>query len=263
MMSLKSFFRNTAALCAILTAGVMPAEDGVVRMSDRNTATDASETDIEQVGFFRREKGCADSACGESCYVPQPCPGQWTQSCNQCDPCMTWNQGGYGSCYTPTDCNSCYSGCDAYGGGWGNGCQTCNDPHGGRRGRGGRRGHGDCDCPDCNQRGSRKFAKKCKDANNRVCDRLFGWMIPSGCYGQGAPWLGKYHMTYADQPSYIDPRDTQLYAAQGYGMPITVPLAPNVNHTYNYSSGIPASRVTTIGNYNPMSSPRPLNCQTW
>lgn len=88
-------------------------------------------------------------------------------------------------------------------------------------------------------------------------------MIPSGYCGQGLPPVGKYHMTYADQPSYIDPRDTQLYAAQGYGMPMSVPLAPNVNHAYNYSSGLPASRITHIGSYNPRTSPQRLNCQSW
>ena len=99
--------------------------------------------------------------------------------------------------------------------------------------------------------------------NARLADKLFGWMIPSGCCGQGCPPIGKYHMTYADQPDYADPRDSQIYAAQGYGMPITVPLAPIVNHTYNYSAGIPSSRITHIGNYDPQSSPQRLPHQTW
>lgn len=99
--------------------------------------------------------------------------------------------------------------------------------------------------------------------NARLADKLFGWMVPSGCGGGGCPPVGKYHMTYADQPDYINPNDSQIYAAQGYGMPITVPLAPNVNHQYNYSAGIPASRITTIGNYNPMTSPQRLPHQSW
>ncbi len=99
--------------------------------------------------------------------------------------------------------------------------------------------------------------------NARLADKLFGWLIPSGSYGQGGPPIGKYHMTYANQPDYVNPNDTQIYATQGYGMPITVPLAPNVNHTYNYSAGIPASRITTIGNYNPQTSPQRLPHQTW
>jgi len=99
--------------------------------------------------------------------------------------------------------------------------------------------------------------------NARLADKLFGWMVPSGCGGGGCPPVGKYHMTYADQPDYINPNDSQIYAAQGYGMPITVPLAPNVNHQYNYSAGIPSSRITTIGNYNPMTSPQRLPHQSW
>ena len=99
--------------------------------------------------------------------------------------------------------------------------------------------------------------------NARLAHKLFGWMIPTGCCGQGCPPVGKYHMTYADQPDYINPNDTQVYATHQYGMPITVPLAPNVNHAYNYSAGIPASRITTIGNYNPRTAPQRLPHQTW
>ena len=258
MISFKNLLKNTALLCTMLTAGVTLAEDGVVRMSDRGQTKSASG--IQQAS-------CTVSGpCGETCYVPQPCPSQCcpTEFCppcyGMCDPCNggMCNSGNcnMGSCYTPTDCNSCYNGCDANGmnGGWGNGCDPCQDPCYGGRGRNGR-GRRDGRNPS--------FADKCKESNNRVCDRLFGWMIPSGNCGQGSPWFGKYHMTYADQPSYIDPRDTQLYAAQGYGMPMSVPLAPNVHHAYNYSSGMPASRITHIGNYNPMTSPRPLKCQTW
>lgn len=259
MISLKNLLKSTALLCTMLTAGVTLAEDGVVRMSDRSATKSASG--IQQAS-------CSTTGlCGVTGYVPQPCPSQCcpTQGCppsfGMCDPCNSGmcnggmcNGGGcnMGSCYTPMDCNSCYSGCDANGmnGGWGNNCDPC---HGGR----GRHGRGRCDGRNPN------FAEKCQEKNNRLCDRLFGWMVPSGNCGQGSPWFGKYHMSYADQPSYIDPRDTQLYAAQGYGMPMSVPLAPNVHHAYNYSSGMPASRVTHIGNYNPQTSPRPLKCQSW
>jgi hypothetical protein len=102
-----------------------------------------------------------------------------------------------------------------------------------------------------------------RNKNARLADKLFGWMIPSGCCGQGCPPCGKYQMTYADQPDYINPNDTQIYATHQYGMPITVPLAPNVNHAYNYNSGIPSSRITTIGNYNPQTAPQRLPHQTW
>lgn len=47
-------------------------------------------------------------------------------------------------------------------------------------------------------------------------------------------------------PGYTDPRDGQTFAAQGYGIPISVPLAPVVGDQYNYSWGLPSSRLTPI-----------------
>lgn len=99
--------------------------------------------------------------------------------------------------------------------------------------------------------------------NQRLANHLFGWMIPSGCSGQGCPPVGCYNITYADEPSYTDPRDQQLYGAQGSGVPNTVPLAPNVRYAYNYSWGTPSSRLTQIGQYDPQTSPQPLYRQTW
>lgn len=182
-----------------------------------------------------------------------------------CDPCNGGCNGG--SCYTPTDCNHIFSGCDASGmpSCW---CSKCS-----------------CSPCQCYRGGSdvtlfahsvdsgtgsacrdwyRGQAMSFRNKNARLADRLFGWMIPSGCCGRGCPPVGKYHMTYADQPGYTDPRDGQMYAAQGYGMPMTVPLAPNVNHQYNYSATLPASRVTHIGNYNPsVYQPQRMGCQSW
>lgn len=114
-------------------------------------------------------------------------------------------------------------------------------------------------CHDFYRGQALSFAAK----NARLADHLFGWMVPSGCCGKGCPPVGCYEMTYADQPEYIDSRDTQLYAAQGYNMPVTVPLAPNVRHAYNYSSGMPASRITKISNYNPQTSARRMPHQSW
>jgi hypothetical protein len=74
---------------------------------------------------------------------------------------------------------------------------------------------------------------------------------PMGNGGEGVPPFGCYHLVYAANPSYVDPRDSQLYAAQGWGVPISVPLAPTVRHTMNYSTGIPSSRLTPISNVVP------------
>lgn len=84
------------------------------------------------------------------------------------------------------------------------------------------------------------------------CDKLLGWvhdglgLDESGGDGVGVPLIGCYRLTYPVNPSYFDSRDGQVYAAQGYGGPVSVPLAPVVRHTYNYGWGIPSSRLTPI-----------------
>jgi hypothetical protein len=47
---------------------------------------------------------------------------------------------------------------------------------------------------------------------------------------------------------YYDVRDTQTYAAQGYNVPVTVPLPP-ITRTYNYGWGIPSARLSPVGGY--------------
>lgn len=121
----------------------------------------------------------------------------------------------------------------------------------------------DCHCNPCQCNGGNHGTGNGNYGDGSLFDCLFGWTIPSGNCGQGLPLFGKYHTTYADQPDYVNPADTKLYGAGQYGMPITVPLAPTVNYQYNYSSGIPASRITTIGTWNPQTSAQPLNCQSW
>ncbi len=83
----------------------------------------------------------------------------------------------------------------------------------------------------------------------------FGYFIPTGCCGKGCPPLGRYRMVYAVDPGYFDARDGQVYATQGTGTPVAVPLAPNVNSTYNYGWGIPSSRLTPISRTQPPHYP--------
>ncbi|GAB4148672.1 MAG: hypothetical protein Tsb009_22590 [Planctomycetaceae bacterium] len=75
-----------------------------------------------------------------------------------------------------------------------------------------------------------------------------GYFIPTGCGGGGCPPFGMYDIAYPVNPQYFDGRDGRLFSAQGYGVPMAVPLAPNVRHTYNYGWGIPSSRRTPISN---------------
>jgi len=69
------------------------------------------------------------------------------------------------------------------------------------------------------------------------------------------PLVGCYDLVYPVDPFYFDKRDGQVYAAQGVGGPVSVPLAPTVRHTYNYGWGVPSSRLT------PISHPVPLTTQ--
>jgi len=74
----------------------------------------------------------------------------------------------------------------------------------------------------------------------------FGYFIPTGAGGAGVPFAGKYSRVYPQDPYYFDQRDGQAWGAQGYGVPIAVPLAPVVGHTYNYGWGTPSSRLTPV-----------------
>ncbi|QDV48099.1 hypothetical protein [Gimesia fumaroli] len=101
-------------------------------------------------------------------------------------------------------------------------------------------------CPSC-RAGSRTSAGIGKRGSLREFLRCkFGYFIPTGCGGKGCAPFGHYKMTYAVDPYQFDPRDGQLYGAQGYGVPVAVPLAPNVRHTYNYGWGVPSSRLTPV-----------------
>ncbi|MEZ6057972.1 MAG: hypothetical protein R3C01_14835 [Planctomycetaceae bacterium] len=76
--------------------------------------------------------------------------------------------------------------------------------------------------------------------------RWIRYFLPSGSCGKGSPPFGHYDMVYPVDPNYFDQRDGQIYAAQGYGGPVSMPLPPVVTHAYNYSWGIPSSRLTHI-----------------
>jgi hypothetical protein len=74
-------------------------------------------------------------------------------------------------------------------------------------------------------------------------------------HGYGCRFLDwhAYNMAYPVNPWYYDPRDTRVYAASGFGAPVTIPLAPTVQTQVNYSWGIPASRITPISRVAPQS----------
>ncbi|NNJ27003.1 hypothetical protein LzC2_31000 [Planctomycetes bacterium LzC2] len=64
---------------------------------------------------------------------------------------------------------------------------------------------------------------------------------------------GKYEHVYALDPSYVDRRTGQVWASQQTGVPMAVPLAPNVRHTMEYGWGMPSSRLVPISRPGPPS----------
>lgn len=119
--------------------------------------------------------------------------------------------------------------------------------------------NGDCDFGDGYGYGGRRYYKyswpyRDHDSGEAMIQYFrckFGYFIPTGNGGAGAPLMGTYSRVYPQDPSYFDQRDGQLWAAQGYGVPVAVPLAPVVGHQYNYSWGTPSSRLTPISRLAP------------
>lgn len=245
-------------------------------------AAPVQQTSAQFLGSHRMQHALADSLgqpalTKQVSFTSQACGDGCNQNLLTGDVGCTsggWGQSGCGSCGScgPEGCSTGTNGCCGCGCGQkacgcnGYGCDSCDD--------------GWSSCDDCDGNGRvRLFARALpKDScgrrfpcrwwrgqqlnysarNQRLANCLFGWMVPSGCCGQGCPPIGCYDITYADNPSYADPRDGQVYGAQGYGTHVTVPLAPTVNYQYNYSWGTPASRLTPIGQYNPQTSLQPL-----
>lgn len=92
----------------------------------------------------------------------------------------------------------------------------------------------------------RAYMLQCSAGFNAYLRCKFGYFIHDGCGGAGCKPFGHYSVVYPVDPCYADARDGQVYAAQGVNGPVSVPLAPNVRHTYNYGWGVPSSRLTPV-----------------
>ncbi len=113
------------------------------------------------------------------------------------------------------------------------------------------------DCDGCDASRWDRFCSWCSGSNRchrchylRSACRCYrgvngGYGGYGGAYGAGAGYGGGYGIGYGG--SVYDVRDAQAYSAQGYNIPIAVPLAPVVKQTYNYGWGLPSSRLTRVG----------------
>ena len=198
--------------------------------------------------------GCANGACG-----PNGCTSGGGWGANGSPSCRA--NGGRGQAVGAYTFNDAGQACRGAGRSVGNAfgsvmpSQQCdwND----EVGNGACKQHGCRNCPHCCGWLGDQWAQF--NARNRQqgeilrahCHGKMAYFHPMGNGGEGVPPFGCYHLVYAVDPGYSDPRDSQIYAAQGYGVPIAVPLAPTVRHTMNYSAGIPASRLTPISNVVP------------
>lgn len=97
--------------------------------------------------------------------------------------------------------------------------------------------------------------KACQDGTSRgLLGRCLTQYCPLHCCGDcGWRFLDAhvYCMTYPVNPWYCDSRDGRVYAAYGYGAPMSVPLAPTVTNQYNYGWGVPSGRLTPISRVAP------------
>lgn len=239
----------------------------VISASTCSSATLVAD-DAGQTGFARISKpkslndqhdyvtqvSATQGGCVAACAPPPSCPAP----AKSCAPSCTTSCTSAGS----TGCGS-----NTSGGGsdfWG----RYDDPYDPSVGRftgqglyGALRAHGvgssdqsdDCEYDDGFGRGRfgrRRHCRRCHRHPSDACLNYFrckfGYFCPSGAGGAGLPWAGHYSRVYPVDPYYGDPRDGQAYAAQGFGIPISVPLAPVVGHTYDYSWGVPSSRLTPV-----------------
>jgi hypothetical protein len=101
--------------------------------------------------------------------------------------------------------------------------------------------HADDYCPEGGGHWWSGWGSRCKAAWNSGGNS-------GGNSGANSGWRGGSGGLYTQQNYYYDARDTRLYSAQKYNVPVTVPVAPIVR-TYNYGWGIPSARLSPIGGY--------------
>jgi len=218
-------------LTAAAAAQAQDADDvGIVRIRSigartivRSQSPEATDS-IQQVQCAAEpcESGyCGNGACGDgNCQKYAPCPQHGWGFDPNCQNCRMFSEHGVW----------CPEGSFGHGG-WGHGeADDCRDD----------------DIWDGVFSNCGKLFDKCFDSFLDHCGM-------GENTGPGVPLMGCYKVVYPVNPSHFDGRDGQVYAAQGYGGPVSVPLAPTVHHTYNYGWGLPSSRLTPISHPVPVA----------
>lgn len=219
-----------AAPAPIVEAAETPAAaaEGVVKLSDvRRTTTDG---EVRPAGLLH----CSDDPCEPGCEAP---------CAPACDGCVCDG----GECDGSCGHGSCGPGSCLFGRGYGYGCPPGVACPGGIP----------VPCP------SLLLPGLCPMGVPHMMGRCGG---PESCYlcslcGIGANanngrhgLAGCYEHVYALDPSYVDRRTGNVWASQQTGVPMAVPLAPNVRHTMEYGWGMPSSRLVPISRPLPPSA---------
>jgi hypothetical protein len=101
-------------------------------------------------------------------------------------------------------------------------------------------------CDDCEPGRWQRFTNWCRGGHCQGGGQCHGRGC-SRCRFYRGDGTGMWNHYSALDGTYCDQRDTRLYSAQGYNVPVAVPLAPVVKNTYNYGWGVPSTRLTRVG----------------
>lgn len=249
----------TVLLAAGWSAGVRAADDGVIRISDHaapsvvrisdrvvrgQSPVDLTDPSVQPASLLCPASLDAPECCTEGSCTISDCPCQ-TYTC----PPTVCECPSYHAC---PDCSPCGCGhkCPIIGwlvhchdikahywNKWGLPTEICGIPlH--------------CCCCCCKERCPRQRRIRCRSYAQRCDrrDRIRNWIAHSklNYFHITKPPCGHYSIVYPVDPWYGDARDGGIYAAEGYGGPMSVPLAPVIRHTFNYGWGVPSSRLTPI-----------------
>jgi hypothetical protein len=247
----------SAALLAAFSAGSARADDaGLIRISDQSRPSVVRITDqvvrgqspvnvtdpsVQQASLLcPTSLECTDSCttgecpvCTDSCQsYTVDCPSY--HDCPECSPCgcghecpiIGWLKACHdvkahywAACGLPTEiCGVPLHCCFC----------CCRDKH---------------RCPRQRRIRCRSYAERCDRSNRIRC-----WLAHSklNYFNTTKPPCGHYTIVYPVDPWYGDARDGGIYAAEGQGGPVSVPLAPVIRHTFNYGWGVPSSRLTPV-----------------